>query len=120
MYIFVRVTAILFIILGLVVMAGGAYIGINGWLENEYSPTPATSMDLNGQMIIAPFDGMERNIKQAAQYGSAVIGAFIFFQGLLTAALGQLSWIIADIGINTKKSSENTEKSSRILQSFKK
>ena len=120
MYIFVRITAIFFILLGLVVMAGGAYFGINGWLENEYYPAPATNMDLNGQTIINPFEGMERNIKQTAQYGSAVIGAVVFFQGLLTAALGQLSWIIADIGMNTKKSSENTGKSSRILQSFKK
>ncbi len=88
MYLFVRVTAAIFIILGIVLMLLGiglAVLGAGSMINPAMIPSPGV-MGFNFPMMLM---------------GGLVTGAILFLQGLLIGALGQLMVVIADIGQNT-------------------
>lgn len=97
MYLFVRVTAVIFIILGLLLMvaavlavAGGMLGFVTGGVPFQMGPNLPT-------MTLAPV-------------GTLVFGIAFFLQGLLIAALGQVMLVFADIA-------RNTEETNRLLRS---
>jgi hypothetical protein len=89
---FARVTAIIFMILGLIIIFGGISFAVSGILEQTPNPTPTPSIipDFSGLIILARIIG----------------GGAISLQGLFLAAIGQGLWLLSDIANNTEKSSQ--------------
>lgn len=89
---FARVTAIIFMILGLLIIFGGIAFAVSGIVGQTSNPAPTPSLvpDLSGLIILARIVG----------------GGAIGLQGLFLAAIGQVLWLLSDIANNTEKSSQ--------------
>jgi hypothetical protein len=101
MYIFVRVAAILLIILGVVFMLAGLGGSVYSMLFGE-AVTDFANQFLAGQPFLFVNFGT----------AGAVIGLVIFFKGLLLSALGQLMLVLVDLSNHAKETNV-------ILRSFK-
>ncbi|MBC8506316.1 MAG: hypothetical protein ISR58_13230 [Anaerolineales bacterium] len=88
---FARITAIVFITLGILVILGGIFFAASGFLEEQ---EPASSMsgiipDLQGMIILLRLFG----------------GGIFSLQGFFLAAIGQGIWLLTDIANNTQQTS---------------
>ncbi len=90
---FARVTAIIFMIVGLLIIFGGiafAISGLTGQTSNNPNPTPSMIPDFSGLIILARIIG----------------GGAIGLQGLFLSAIGQVLWLLGDIANNTERTSQ--------------
>ena len=88
---FARVTSIVFVVLGILVILGGLYFALSGFFTADVSgqATPSLIPDFTGLIVAAKFVG----------------GAAISLQGFFLAAIGQGIWLLLDIANNTEKTS---------------
>jgi hypothetical protein len=87
---FARITAIIFMIVGVIIIMIGVGISVNGFTK---PPTPASS----------PFS-LVPNLSALLPYAGIVAGVAVGFQGLLLAAVGQVLWFMAGIAGEMEKS----------------
>lgn len=89
---FARVTAVIFMIVGLLVIFGGIAFAVSGLAGQSSNPTPTPSIvpDFSGLIILARIIG----------------GGAIGLQGLFLSAIGQVLWLLGDIANNTEKTSQ--------------
>ena len=89
---FARFTAIIFMLLGLVVIvAGGGLV----YSSLRSSPAPAPTLP-----------GLIPNQPGLMVFAGVVAGAAVAFQGLLLAAVGQVLWLMASMVAEAKLSTE--------------
>ena len=88
MYVFVRITAVILMIIGILVMLGAIFFGV-ARLVNFYQGPSGPAFPFGGYMNMGVTPG-----------GIIGIAAFIFFQGLIITAAGQLMIIFTDIAHN--------------------
>ena len=93
MYFFVRFTGIVTLVVGALFMLLGVGTTIYGFIQD------AALVDLVNNYWLA---GSNSRLVDARFY-AAVIGLAFFLAGMLTAALGQLMLIFADVAANTKE-----------------
>ena len=93
MYFFVRFTGIVILIVGVLLMLLGVGTAIYGFVQNE------ALLDLVNNYLLASSNS--RLID--ARFYAAVIGLALFLAGMLTAAMGQLMLVFADVASNTKE-----------------
>ena len=93
MYFFVRFTGIVTLIVGALLMLLGVGTTIYGFIQN------AALVDLVNNYWLASSNS--RLID--ARFYAAVIGLAFFMAGMLTAAMGQLMLVFADVATNTKE-----------------
>lgn len=86
---FARVTSIIFVVLGILVILGGIIFAISGFFTEKSPAVTAPSLvpDLSGIVIAARFFG----------------GAAVSLQGFFLAAIGQGIWLLTDIANNTER-----------------
>lgn len=89
---FARVTAVSFMIIGLLVIFGGIAFAVSGMVSNSsyQNPTPSMIPDFSGLIILARIVG----------------GGAIGLQGLFLSAIGQVLWLLGDIANNTERTSQ--------------
>ncbi len=89
---FARFTAIVFMILGIILIIAGAVLAFGGILRLPAQSTsvPGLMPDLSGLSLLA----------------GAVAGGVLAFQGLLLAAVGQGLWLMASMTYKTQLSIE--------------
>lgn len=89
---FARFTAIIFMVLGVIIILIGAYLAISGVMSVKTANPTALSVfpDMSGLVILARL----------------IIGAAVGIQGLFLAAIGQAIWLLANISDHTQKTSE--------------
>jgi hypothetical protein len=94
MYIFVRFSAVVTIILGVLLMlvslVGAAY----GFFQND-----AVTLAINNALEAA--NDMRRVVN--AGYAGLILGAIVFVIGMFTAAFGQLLLVFVDMATNTRE-----------------
>lgn len=109
MYIFVRFSAVVTIIFGVLLMLTGIFISIYGFFQNE-----AVTLWINSALETA---NDARRVVNAG-YAGGILGAILFVLGMFTAAFGQLQLVFVDIATQTRETnlilrnlrSRNTEK----------
>jgi hypothetical protein len=89
---FARFTAIIFMLLGLIILLAGGGIVANGFIN---PPTPAPT---------AP--SLVPNLSGLMSFAGIIAGGVAAFQGLLLAAVGQALWLLASMA---NQSQLNTE-----------
>jgi quinol-cytochrome oxidoreductase complex cytochrome b subunit len=89
---FARVTAVIFMIVGLLIIFGGIVFAISGFTGQTSNPNPAPSIvpDFSGLIVLARIVG----------------GGAIGLQGLFLSAIGQVLWLLGDIANNTERTSQ--------------
>jgi hypothetical protein len=87
-----RITAVLFMILGVLVILGGILIAISGFFN------PAAEVIASPNNIIPDLSGLTILIRMAA-------GGAVGLQGLFLAALGEGLWLLASIADQSGKTS---------------
>ncbi len=92
MKIVARITAVLFIVLGILVILAGIYLALSGFL------TPAS------QTPAAP--GLLLNLSGWVSLAEVAVGATVGLQGLFLAAIGEVLWLLASISDHSDKSSQ--------------
>ena len=93
MYFFVRFTAIVAIIFGILLMLAGVAMGLYGFFQNAA---------LVGLMNTYIFEGSNFRMVDA-RLVAALIGAGLLGAGMLAAALGQLMMAVLDLANNTRE-----------------
>ena len=88
---FTRVTAIVFVVLGILIILGGIIFALSGIGQETDTDQSAYSLmpDLSGLVILARLFG----------------GGVISLQGFFLAAIGQGLWLLVDISNNTERTS---------------
>ena len=88
---FARITSIVFVVLGILVILGGIIFAVSGFFGEKSLAvsTPSLIPDLSGLVIVMRFFG----------------GAAISLQGFFLAAIGQGIWLLTDIANHTEKTS---------------
>jgi hypothetical protein len=94
MYIFVRFTAIVTILFGVLLMLSGAIGAVYGFFQND-----AVTLAINSALETA--NDMRRVIN--AGYAGVVLGTVAFVVGMFTAALGQLLLVFVDLAVQTRE-----------------
>ena len=94
MYIFVRFSAIITILFGILLMLTGAGSALYGFFQND-----VVSRLINDWLEQS--DSLYRVLN--AGYLGVIIGLVLFIVGMFTAALGQLLIIFADLAANTRE-----------------
>ena len=89
---FARFTAIIFLLLGVVLLIVGAGVAYRGLLDSNRA-IPSTP-------------GLTPNLSGLLAFGGVVAGGAIAFQGLLLAAVGQVLWLAADMSYKAQLSVE--------------
>jgi len=85
-----RITSVVFVGLGLLIILAGIAVALSGFFGEQPSvTTPALMPDLSGLVIVMSVFG----------------GAAISLQGFFLAAIGQGIWLLVDIARNTEASS---------------
>jgi hypothetical protein len=85
-----RITSVVFVGLGLLIILAGIVVTLSGFFGEQPSvSTPALMPDLSGLVIVMSVFG----------------GAAISLQGFFLAAIGQGIWLLVDIAGNTEASS---------------
>ncbi len=87
---FARFTAIIFMILGVLIILGGIAFAISSLGQVTKPSTPSLIPDMTGLIILARIIG----------------GGAISLQGFLVAAIGQLLWLLAGIYEQTEWTSD--------------
>lgn len=82
-----RITAVLFLLIGVLLIIGGLVVTLGGGLKDLSTPSPA---------------GV--NISLFMFLGRGVAGALIGFQGLLLLALGQALWLMTVMDARLERS----------------
>ena len=92
MYLFVRITAIILMVIGILIMLAGVVYAVIA-VANLFGNAPGLGPVVPGvgPLLVAP-------------YGGVVVSLLIFFQGLLITAAGQLMLVFTDIANNTAES----------------
>lgn len=103
MYIFVRFTAVVTIIAGVLLMLAGAASAIYGFFWNDSVTT------LINDALEAAND-MRRVVN--AGYAGLILGLVFFVMGMFIAAIGQLSLVFVDLAVHTRETNV-------ILRSFR-
>jgi hypothetical protein len=87
---FARITSVVFVALGLLVILAGIVVALSGFFGEQPSvSTPGLMPDISGLVILMRIFG----------------GAAISLQGFFLAAIGQGIWLLVDIAKNTEASS---------------
>lgn len=88
---FARLTSIIFMILGVLVVMIGVYIMVSGFFSQrpETPVIPSLVPDFSGLVILARI----------------IAGGAVGLQGLFLAAIGQVLWLLAAIADNTESTS---------------
>lgn len=94
MYIFVRFTAIVTILFGVLLMLSGAIGAVYGFFQND-----AVTLAINSALETA--NDMRRVIN--AGYAGVILGTVAFVVGMFTAALGQLLLVFVDLAVQTRE-----------------
>ena len=89
---FARITAIVFMIVGVIVIMLGVSLTVNGFLKPQ-APAPS------------PFS-LVPNLSALLPYAGIIAGVAVGFQGLLLAAIGQVVWLMAGIAGELEKSTD--------------
>ena len=89
---FARLTSIIFIALGVLIILIGAYFAISGFFaaKDTASAVPSMFSDMSGLVVLARL----------------FAGTAVSLQGLFLAAFGQVVWLLTDISDQTQKTSE--------------
>lgn len=86
-----RITAVIFMMLGMLIILGGITFAISGVYNQTSTPSvPSIIPDMTGLIVLARIVG----------------GSAISLQGLFLAAIGQVLWLLAGIFEQTQKTSE--------------
>ena len=87
-----RITAVIFMLLGFLIILGGIGFAVYGIMNQTSSTTPVSGLlpDMSGLVVAARIAG----------------GSVIGLQGLFLAAIGQVIWLLAGIFEQTHKTSE--------------
>ena len=91
---FTRVTAVIFMILGALIILGGIWLAVSGFLSSAKSPTLGFTFDLSFLLFGT---------------GSIILGATIGLQGLFLTALGQGLWLLAGVFENAQQTKKYLE-----------
>jgi hypothetical protein len=94
MYIFVRFTAVVTILLGVLLMLAGIGVAIYGFAQND-----AVTLMVNQSLEAA--NDMRRVVN--AGYAGVILGAAAFVIGMVTSAMGQLLLVFVDLAVNTRE-----------------
>ena len=94
MYIFVRFTAVVTILFGVLLMLSGAIGAVYGFFQND-----AVTLAVNSALETA--NDMRRVIN--AGYAGVILGTVAFVVGMFTAALGQLLLVFVDLAVQTRE-----------------
>ena len=88
---FARITAIVFVILGILIILGGVVFALSGFFQEESAAPsmPGLIPDFSGLIALARLLG----------------GGTISLQGFFLAAIGQGIWLLVDIANNTEQTS---------------
>ncbi len=87
---FARFTAIIFILIGLILLVGGIGMAVTGVLAPATAARSAPSI-MPGLSVLSVFAG-------------ALVGGIVAFQGLVLAAVGQVLWLMAGMTHNMQLS----------------
>jgi uncharacterized membrane protein len=101
MYIFVRIAAVMLIILGVIAMLAGLGGAIYSLIQND-----AVTSSANKLMFGQPYRFVNLGMV------GALAGLFTFFQGIMLAAIGQLMLVLVDM-------SNHAKETNLILRSFR-
>jgi hypothetical protein len=88
-----RITAVIFIILGLLIILTGAALAIHGYLTPapQASSIPGQLPDLTGWVVVAEM----------------IAGGVVALQGLFLAAIGEGLWLLASISNQSEKNGQH-------------
>jgi hypothetical protein len=87
---FARFTAVIFTILGMLIIFGGASFALSSFGQLAKPFTPSIIPDMTGLIVLARIVG----------------GGAISLQGFLVAAIGQVLWLLAGIYEQTERTSD--------------
>jgi hypothetical protein len=87
---FARITAVIFIILGVLIILGAIGFVLSGFGQPEKPSVPSIVPDMTGLIVLARVLG----------------GGAIALQGLFLAALGQGLWLLAGVYEQTQRTSD--------------
>jgi len=93
MYFFVRFTGIVTLVFGALLMLLGVGTAIYGFIQN------AALVDLVNNYWLASSNSRLVDVR----FYAAILGLFLFLAGMLTAGMGQLLLVFADLAANTKE-----------------
>ncbi len=91
---FARITAVIFMIVGVIVIMLGVGITVNGVMKPPAAAAPSPFSLVPNLSGILPFAGI-------------IAGVAVGFQGLLMAAIGQVLWLMASIAGELEKSTDH-------------
>jgi hypothetical protein len=89
---FARFTAIIFMLLGVALIVGGAVIAVGGFVR---PPVSAPTVP-----------GLTPNLSALFAFAGTIAGAAVAFPGLLLAAVGQVLWLIAGMAYQARLANE--------------
>lgn len=93
MYFFVIFNAIVTMVIGVLLLVGGIGVAVAGFLQN------AAIVELTNQYVLAG-----TNIRMLdARFYTSLLGLLFFLSGMVTAAVGQLFIVFADIATNMRE-----------------
>lgn len=82
---FARITSIIFVGLGLLIILGGVLFAVSGVLD--YEPSTSGLLNMSGMLVLVRMVG----------------GGAISLQGFLLAAIGEVIWLLVDIANSTER-----------------
>ncbi len=90
-----RFTAVIFLLLGTVLLVTGGGLAFRGLLDSNRA-APA-------------IPGLAPNLTAVMAFGGVIAGAAVSFEGLLLGAVGEVLWLVAGMSYNAQLSSEYME-----------
>jgi uncharacterized membrane protein len=88
---FARFSAIVFLVIGIIIILTGVFMAISGFFSSkDVISAPSLVPDLSGLVML----------------GRVILGITISMQGFFLAAIGQVLWLLAEISDETHKTSE--------------
>lgn len=88
---FARLTATVFMIIGIIIILAGIFVAVSGFFNSkDVISAPSLMPDLSGLIML----------------GRVILGTTISMQGFFLAAIGQVIWLLTDISDETQKTSE--------------
>ncbi len=90
-----RFTAVIFLLLGIVLLVVGGGLAFRGLLDSNRA-APA-------------IPGLAPGLSALMAFGGVIAGVAVAFQGLVLGAAGELLWLMAGVSYNAQLSSEYME-----------